>query len=150
MDVKFQRRMAADILKCGYDRVWIDPNGLEEVAEAVTRSDIRSLIKDGFIGKKQKKGISRGRARHLAMQKKKGKRKGPGSRRGAKYARQPRKRRWIQTIRPIRRRLRELRDSGEIDATTYRRFYLYAKGGMFRSTAHMESHLEMEKAREER
>ena len=116
----------------------------------MTRSDVRSLIKDGLITKKQKKGISKGRTRHIAEQKRKGKRKGHGSRKGAKYARYSRKQRWIRTIRPIRERLRELRDSGEIDATTYRRYYLHAKGGMFRSKAHMESHLEMEKKREGR
>lgn len=150
MDVSFQRRMASEILKCGYDRVWIDPNALEDVAEAVTRADVRSLIKDGLIVKKQKIGISRGRTRHVMEQKRKGKRKGQGSRKGPKYARMPHKQQWMQTIRPIRKRLRELRDSGVIDATTYRRYYRYSKGGMFRNRAHMESHIEIDKAREGR
>ncbi len=145
VDLKYQKRMAAEVLKCGAGRVYLDPNKTEDVAEAVTRSDIRSLVKNGVIRKTQKKGISRGRARHIAAQKKKGKRKGPGSRKGAKYARFPKKRRWIQTIRPIRRTLREYRDGGFIDASTYRKFYMQAKGGMFRNVGHLESHMKLEK-----
>ena len=75
-----------------------------------------------------------------------GKRKGHGSRKGSKYARFPKKRRWIQTIRPIRRSLRELRDGGNITSDTYRYYYRHASGGIFRSVGHMKSHMEAEKA----
>jgi len=144
MDVKFQRRVAADILKCGEDRVWMDPNALDEIKEAVTRDDIRMLIKRGLIKKKPKKGTSRVRANYLKMQKEKGRRKGHGSRKGKKYARYPRKRRWIKTIRPIRATLRDLRDSGMIDRSTYRKFYRWAKGGVYKSRNHLLSHLKAE------
>lgn len=146
VDLKYQRRMAQEVLKCGRDRVYFDPNKTEDISEAVTRSDIKGLVKNKIITKKQKKGVSRGRARHIAAQKAKGKRKGPGSRKGGTYARFPKKRRWIQTIRPIRRKLREYRDGEYIDKATYRKFYLQAKGGMFRSVSHMETHMKMEKA----
>ena len=138
VDLKNQRRVAATMLKCGENRVWIDPLRIEDVAEAVTRQDIRGLIKTRAIRAKQKRGISSGRAKYIANQKKKGKRKGHGSRKGTKYARFPKKRRWINTIRPIRRKLKEYRDSGQIDAKTYRRFYLHAKGGMFKNKGHLE------------
>ncbi len=144
MDVKFQRRLAAEILKCGEERVWIDPNALDEVKEAVTREDIRMLIKRGLIQKKQKKGTSRVRANHIKMQKEKGRRKGPGSRKGKKYARYPRKLRWMKNIRAIRATLKELRDSGQIDRHTYRRFYLLAKGGTFRNKNHLLMHMKAE------
>ena len=39
-----QRRVAASILKCGVNRVWIDSNRTEDVANAVTREDIRNLM----------------------------------------------------------------------------------------------------------
>ncbi len=144
MDVKFQRRLAAEILKCGEDRVWMDPNALDEIKEAVTRDDIRMLIKRGLIKKKQKKGTSRVRANYLKIQKEKGRRKGHGSRKGKKYARYPRKKRWIKTIRPIRATLRDLRDSGMIDRHTYRKFYRWAKGGVYKSRNHLLSHLKSE------
>ena len=145
VDLKYQKRMASEVMKCGMQRVHLDPNKTEDISEAVTRSDIRSLIKNKVIVKRQKKGISRGRARYIAAQKKKGKRKGPGSRKGAKYARFPKKRRWIQTIRPLRRKLKQYREGDYIDRATYRKFYLQAKGGMFRNIAHLETHMKMEK-----
>ncbi len=144
MDVKFQRRLASELLKCGEDRVWIDPNGLDEVKEAVTRDDVRMLIKRGLINKKQVKGTSRARANYLKSQKEKGRRKGHGSRKGRKFARYPRKLRWMKNIRSIRRTLRELRDTGEIDRSTYRRFYMLAKGGTFRNKNHLLMHLQSE------
>ena len=77
----------------------------------------------------------------LAIQKESGRRKGPGSRKGAKGARSPRKQKWIRTIRPLRATLAELRDSKKITPTLYRRYYMKAKGGAFRSKAHLISHM---------
>jgi len=133
-----QKRMAAAVLKVGTGRVWIDPEVVAEVAEAITREDIRDLIADGFIKKEQKKGVSRGRARERAVKKSFGRRKGQGSRKGAKGARRGKKRLWITRIRSLRRRLRELRDDEErIDRTAYRKLYKKARGGEFRSVAHL-------------
>jgi len=142
-DVSIQRRMAADLMKCGIRRVWIADRGdaLDKVAEAVTKDDIRELIRLNVIQKKQKKGVSRGRARAMAAQKKKGRRRGHGSRKGAAGARTPKKRAWINTIRPIRNELRTLREDGTVDRSTYRKYYARAKGGMFRSRAHLRAHM---------
>jgi large subunit ribosomal protein L19e len=86
-------------------------------------------------------GISRGRKRFNVQQKKKGRRRGYGSRKGRKYARLSRKERWIRTIRPIRKYLRSIRDAGKIDVSSYRLYYKKAKGGEFRSKNHLKSHL---------
>ena len=144
VDLGNQRRVAATILKCGANRVWIDPNRTEDVAYAVTREDVRNLIKSNSIQVKQKAGTSRGRIRFAKAQRKKGKRKGQGSRKGAKYARYPKKQRWISTIRPIRAQLRELRDQNSIERNVYRKYYLYAKGGMFKNKGHLMAHLKAE------
>ncbi|ENN96559.1 50S ribosomal protein L19e, partial [Methanocaldococcus villosus KIN24-T80] len=84
-----------------------------------------------------KKGISNVRVKKLKEQKKKGRRRGPGSRRGAKGARTPQKERWMATIRALRKTLKHLRDEGKIDTKTYRKLYRMAKGGAFRSRAHL-------------
>lgn len=141
MNLRNQRRMAAKILKCGVNRVWIHPDYIEDVAEKITREDIRDAIDAGLIQAKQKRGISRGNIRKAQIQKKKGRRKGHGSRKGGKKARNPKKERWIRTIRPIRERLRELRDERRIDRRTYREFYRKSKGAMFKSKTHLEQHL---------
>lgn len=143
MTTRYKRRLAADILKCGKNRVWIDPGRLDDVEEAITRGDIRFVVREGAIRAKQRRGISRGRAEWKKLQRTKGRRRGIGSRKGAKYARLPRKERWQTTIRAIRKYLRELRDSDRIDKSVYRRYYVMAKGGMFNSRAHLETQLKL-------
>lgn len=144
MNLKNQRRMASELLKCGVNRVWVDPNRSEDVSDAITRADVRILINSGTIVARQKKGVSRGRAEFEKAQKRKGRQSGHGSRRGRKGARKPSKERWMQAIRPIRRKLKELRDTGKIDPATYRTYYLKAKGGVFKSRSHLISHLKSE------
>ncbi|HLF17239.1 MAG TPA: 50S ribosomal protein L19e [Candidatus Thermoplasmatota archaeon] len=148
-DLRNQRRLAAAVLKVGASRVRIDPDRGDEVAGAVTRADVRKLVSGGVIFSVQKIGVSRGRARKIAAQKKKGRRTGPGSRKGARYARKPRKDRWISTIRALRDELRTLREKEAIDAHAYRAYYVRAKGGQFRSRAHMRSHMKTEGALKE-
>lgn len=144
MDLKNQRRMAAEILDCGENRVWIDPNRAEDLSDAITRADIRTAIESGTIKALPKAGISQGRTRYNKAQRKKGRQRGPGSRKGKAGARSPTKRDWIQTIRPLRAELRELRDSGKISKHIYREFYMKAKGGVFKSRTHLLTHLKSE------
>ena len=140
-DLRNQQRMAASLLKCGENRVWMDSDRTDEIAKAVTRGDIRILINGGAIKSKQIQGISRGRKKFNQKQKEKGRRKGHGSRKGAKYARLPRKERWMRTIRPIRTYLRQLRDDKSIERSVYRKYYRKAKGGEFRSKHHLRTRL---------
>ena len=144
MNLKNQRRIAASLLKCGVNRVWVDPNRTDDVSDAITRGDVRTLIASGAIASKQKKGVSRGRAEFERGQRRKGRQTGHGSRRGKHGARKPTKERWMQAIRPIRKRLKELRDTGKIETSTYREYYMKAKGGVFKGRAHLESHMRAE------
>ncbi|MCI7291806.1 MAG: 50S ribosomal protein L19e [Methanobrevibacter woesei] len=139
MNLTTQKRLAASILKVGLNRVWIDPEQIEEVSRAITREGVKQLINNGAIKAKPKKGISSYRSKKIAEQKSKGKRKGRGSIKGAKYARTPKKQQWMKTIRALRKDLKEMRDADEIDATTYRKLYKMAKGGAFRSKSYMKT-----------
>jgi large subunit ribosomal protein L19e len=136
-DLSNQRRLAAALLKCGEGRVWIDPASQEELADAVTRSDVRSAIKAGVIRRIAVRGISRSRARRHAAEVKKGRHSGPGSRRGTPQARVSKKERWMRRIRAQRALLKELRTGKKIPPGVYQEFYRRAKGGMFRSRAHL-------------
>ncbi len=140
-DLKNQKRMAAVLLKCGENRVWMNPDKIDEVAACITRADIRTAIASGLIKAKPKNGTSRGRTRHVMEQKAAGKRKGPGSRKGTDNARVPRKRRWISTIRPIRDELKTLRDEGQITPSVYRMYYRRAKGGVYKSRRNLRMHM---------
>ena len=143
MDVANQRRMAAQILKCGTNRVKMEAIRLEDISEAVTRADIRRLIASGAIRAKQKTGQSRNMGLFRAAQKKKGRRRGSARRKGAANARFGHKRRWMIRIRPIRQHLKELRDSGTLERSVYRQLYLQAKGGMFHNRAHLDTQLRL-------
>ncbi len=130
-----QKRLAATVLGVGASRIWIDPEKLADVANAITREDIRGLIKDGTVRSKQAQGISRTRARITDVKRKRGHRTGHGSRKGAKRARTPKKALWMRKIRAQRRTLRSLRDEDRLDRSTYRRMYRKAKGGEYRTVS---------------
>lgn len=136
-DTSNQKRLSASILKCGENRIWINPEELEQVAGAITREDVRGLIEDGIIKRKQSKGVSRGRARKRQIKRKVGRRTGQGSRKGKTNARLAKKRKWIRKIRSQRIVLRELKSEGKITVSDYRLLYRKSKGGQFRSKAHL-------------
>ncbi len=133
VDLSIQKRLAAKILGVGESRIWIDPNEIDLVVDAITREEIRKLIHDGVIRVKPIHGISRERWRIRHEQRKKGRRRGHGRRKGARNARHDSKEDWMNRIRKIRRYLRYLRDHDIIDRRTYRRLYRLAKGGMFKN-----------------
>jgi len=140
-DLGSQKRMAADILDVGEGRVWLDPGEQEEIAEAITREDIRDLVDQGIIRAKDAKSNSRGRARERADKRSYGHQKGAGSRKGKAGAREARKDNWVSRIRAQRSRLKELRDDGTIDRTQYRELYNKASGGEFDSVDRLEAYI---------
>ena len=120
MQITNQKKMAAQLLKCGVHRVWINPSYLDQVAQSVQKEDIREAIDNGWIKAKAIKGTSRVRALKRASQKQKGRRKGQGKRSGTANARNPRKQRWMATIRAQRRTLKEMREEGILERSQYR------------------------------
>ena len=144
MQITNQKKMAAQILKCGVHRVWINPSYLDQVAQSVQKEDIREAIDNGWIKAKAIKGTSRVRALKIQEQKQKGRRKGQGKRSGTANARNPRKQRWMATIRAQRRILKGMREDGTLEKSQYRHYYLKAKGGSYRSIAHMKTKMGVE------
>ena len=51
-DLAAQRRLAADELDVGKSRVWLNPEAQDELADAITREDIREQIDQGHIREK--------------------------------------------------------------------------------------------------
>ena len=141
MNLEVQRRIASEVLECGLNRVWMDSSKAEEIGMAITREDIRNLVEKGLIKKKQEEGVSRHRARKRHIQKKKGRRRGHGTFKGPKFSRYPKKRRWIDTIRPLRRELKELYGNDNITTEVYRKLYGMATGGAFRSVEYMKTYM---------
>jgi len=142
MKLNNQKRIAAQVLKCSAKRVKFDPDRLSDIKEAITKIDIKGLIKDHAIRKIPIKGVSRGRARKVLIQKRKGKQRGPASKEGSKNARLPRKKRWMNKIRAQRNFLKILKDKKIVDNKLYRDLYMKSKGGFFRSKRHIKLYLE--------
>ncbi len=131
--MKIHKRLAASILKCGKNRVWIDPEEVKNIKAGSTRNHIKSYINGGLIQKKNISVHSRFRANKRLEEKRKGRHMGIGKRRGSKNARMPEKILWIRKQRTLRRLLKKYRAMGKIDSTLYKELYLLAKGNMFKN-----------------
>ncbi len=142
MKLNVQKRISASLLKSGENRVVFDNSRLNDIKEAITKADIRRLINDGAIKAKQKKGISSFRTNKLKLQKRKGKRKGLGSRKGTKTARTPRKRAWITKVRVQRKFIKSLKIKKLVAPETYTKIYRMIKGNQFRSKRHLKLYLD--------
>jgi large subunit ribosomal protein L19e len=136
-----QRRLAARIMKVGRNRVWIDPQRIEDVESAITREEVRKLVHEKVIATIPIQGVSRGRAKTIQAQKRRGRRKGQGSKSGSPRATISKKDAWMIKIRSLRRRLRELKASRVITESNYRELYMIAGSGRFTSKTDMERYV---------
>lgn len=129
-----QRRLSAEILKVGQTKIWMDSEHSEDIKNAITRADVRKMISHGYIKAKKEK-----LKKPAPVSQKK---RGIGKRKGSKRSKVSKKRLWINTIRPLRSMLKQLRDEEKIDVRSYRKLYLLAKGGVFRNRTHLRLYLE--------
>ncbi|XP_003366165.1 60S ribosomal protein L19, partial [Trichinella spiralis] len=90
-NLRLQKRLASIVLKCGKNKVWLDPNETNEISNANSRQNIRKLVKDGLIIKKPVAVHSRARTRKRLEARRKGRHMGIGKRRGTANARMPSK-----------------------------------------------------------
>jgi len=149
MKIETARRLAADYFKSGISRVWIDPNNVEEVTDAATRADIRALARKGIIRLENAKGNSNSRLKKRVVQRSKERRRGPGSIRGTRNARFPRKTRWVKTVRALRDELRKIKVESNMDSKVYRGYYRIIKSGTIKSRAQLRAHISSNKAKGE-
>lgn len=140
--MKLQKRLAAQVIGCSPKRIIFDEARLDEIKEAITKSDIRNMINAGAIIALQKTGVSRSRAGKRARQRKKGRRRGHGSRKGSAGARDNRKRAWVNRVRMQRDFISELKKNKRISKMLYNELYSKIKGGFFRSKGHISVYLE--------
>jgi len=143
--LKNQKKLAAEVANVGIDRVRLVPERASEIKDAITKADIRMLIKSGAIIIVPSYSPSRVRARARQQQKKRGRRRGAGLKKGAKGARTPSKLAWMRKIRLLRSTLRTLLDKEKITHDTYRELYKKSKGGFFRDRGHLLFYLEQNK-----
>jgi len=137
-----QRRLAAEILGIGRNRVWMDPQRLEDIQLAITKQEIRGLISEGAIRRLPEMGVSRGRARRLHAKRARGERRGAGRRKGGPKARASEQHSWTALIRALRAELATLRKKRVLTPNAYRSLYGLCKGHVFDSVGELRRHIE--------
>jgi large subunit ribosomal protein L19e len=145
VNLKKKRELIARMLGIGANRVKFEPDKLDDIADSITREDLRSLVKRGTIWTTKVKGTSRGRAKtKQAIRKKSG--LGPGSKKGKKTARMGKKSAYVTKIRSLRYHLKVLKDRDEINRQTYWSIYKKVDGGQVRSVSHLREIVKQAKA----
>lgn len=146
MNNRKARMVASRLLKVGESKIWIDPSRGARIAEAMTKEDLRQLIKEGVVKKRHGNEQSRGRARALIAKRRKGRKRGKGKRTGTKKARSGGKKVWIKNVRAQREMLRQIKQGGARLKRPAREIYLMIKGNYFRGKNYVKQMAEGGKA----
>ena len=136
VNIRKKRELISRILGVGVNRVRFEPDKLEDVADSITRDNMRNLIRNGTIWTIKPRGTSRARAKaKLAVRRKHG--SGAGSKKGKKSTRVGKKKLYVVRTRAMRRRLKVLKERKDITSEKYWSTYNKINGGHVRSLAHL-------------
>jgi len=136
VNIRKKRELVARILGVGANKVRFEPDKLDDVADSITRENIRALIDNGAIWTVKPKGTSRRRAHEKrAVWKIRG--MGPGSKKGLKTTRVGKKSVYVAHVRSMRYHLKVMKDRNDISRDIYWRIYKKVNGAQVRNLAHL-------------
>ncbi len=133
----------------GMKRIKFDVDHLDDIADAITRQQIRSLITANTIRIEQIVGTSRGRAQEKKIQKNK---RGAtqGSKKGRKGARVGKKEVYVTKVRSLRRRLKIAKERKEITNNNFWEIYKKINGNTVRNIAHLRTLIDEIKTKDQK
>ena len=147
VNLRAKKRLASRVIGVGVNRIKFHEEHLDDVADAITRQDVRSLVTAKTITVKPIKGTSRGRAQFKKAQRSKRGTK-PGSKHGKTGARVGKKEVYVAKIRALRYILRVAKDREDITNKEFWMLYKKIGGNTVRNKAHLRAL--MDEAREDR
>lgn len=136
VNLKAKKRLASRVIGVGVHRIKFDSDHLDDVADAITRENIRSLITANTIQVRPFTGTSRGRAQDKKDQKNK-RGTGQGSKQGRKGARVGKKEVYVKKVRSLRRLLKIAKDRKDITNPEFWTLYKKVGGNTVRNKAHL-------------
>ena len=131
MKLDLKKKLAVKTLGVGKEKIIFNNSRLDEIKEAITRQDIRDLVKSGAIVIKE----NRGRKTNI---KRKTRRKA-GS---IKVKVKQRKQEYVKLIRKLRNYLKELKKQGKLDGKKYKELRAQARNRKFKSKRNLRESLE--------
>jgi len=136
VNLKAKKRLAARVTGVGVHRIKFDADHLDDVADAITRENIRSLITANTIKIKPFTGTSKGRSHEKKSQKNK---RGTtqGSKQGRKGARVGKKEVYVAKVRALRRLLKISKDRKYLTNPEFLALYKKVGGNTIRNKAHL-------------
>ena len=141
VNLRAKKRLAARVTGVGVHRIKFDTDHLDDIADAITRENIRSLITANTIKIKSFTGTSRGRAQTKKDQKNK---RGTtqGSKQGRKGARVGKKEVYVAKVRSLRRLLKIAKDRKDLTNPEFWSLYKKVGGNTVRNKAHLRTLME--------
>ena len=141
VNLKAKKRLAARVTGVGIHRIRFDTDHLDDIADAITRENIRSLITANTIKIKSFAGTSKGRAHDKKAQKNK---RGTtqGSKQGRKGARVGKKEVYVAKVRALRRLLKIAKDRKDLTNPEFWALYKKVGGNTVRNKAHLRTLME--------
>ena len=141
VNLKAKKRLAARVTGVGVHRIRFDTDHLDDVADAITRENIRSLITANTIRIKSFTGTSKGRAHEKKAQRNK---RGTtqGSKQGRKGARVGKKEVYVAKVRALRRLLKIAKDRKDLTNPEFWALYKKVGGNTVRNKAHLRTLME--------
>ena len=136
VNLRAKKRLAARVTGVGVHRIRFDTDHLDDIADAITRENIRSLITANTIKIKSFTGTSRGRAQEKKDQRNK---RGTtqGSKQGTKGARVGKKEVYVAKVRALRRLLKIAKDRKDLTNPEFWTLYKKVGGNTVRNKAHL-------------